>query len=191
MDCDEFLRGYSGFRDRRAAPPARRRYREHLERCSSCRRYDHVVRRGVRLLRAMPSPCPSADFFPRLKHRIYHLEDGGSLFDSASGGSAALAALATVGLLALAWLPLALQPPAEVELDPVAVERRGEAGPSAAPASLFGSGPWVTPLLEGGDAPDRAGSARPGWPAGAPPGDAMPPFSGRGADPGQAGLQLR
>lgn len=189
MDCDEFLRGYSGFRDRRIPPSARERYREHLADCASCRRYDHVVRRGAHLLRSLPSPCPSADFLPRLKHRIYHIEDGSPLSDSSSGGGAALAALAAVGILALAWLPFALQPPSEVELDPVAVEPSGQV--EAASPSLFGSGPFVTPLLHETASPRTTGPSGSGWRSAGERGGAVRLLPTGGADPGPTSLQLR
>lgn len=153
MDCDEFLRGYSDFRDRRHPRPVLSRFESHLEGCESCRRYDRVVRRGVHVLRTLPCPCPSSDFVPRLRHRIYHLEDGIPMSDRAtSGGSAALTAMAAVGLLALAWLPFALQAPLEIELAPVAVEVPAR-GPTVE-ASVFDRGPWVTPLLRDTDRPE-------------------------------------
>jgi hypothetical protein len=189
MDCDEFLRGYSGFRDRRFPPPVRERYREHLEECASCRRYDHVLCRGVQLLRSLPSPRPSADFFPRLKHRIYHIEDGSPLSDSSPGGGAALAALAAVGILALAWLPFALQPPSEVELDPVAVEPSGQV--EAASPSLFGSGPFVTPLLHEAASPRTAAPSGSGWRSAGEREGAVRLLPAAGADPASTSLQLR
>lgn len=167
MDCDEFLRGYSEFRDRRCPFPVRSQFEEHLESCDSCRRYDRVLRRGVHVLRRLPTPCPSSDFLPRLKHRIYHLEDGIGPVDGSPAGTVALTAMAAVGLLALAWLPFALQAPvAEVQLAPVAVERP-EGAPTMA-ASVFGQGPFITPLLrESGR--QHAGEYRLDWPrAGTP-----------------------
>lgn len=189
MDCDEFLEGYSDFRDRRLAPPEGRRFREHFERCDSCRRYDHVLRRGVRVLRSLPSPRSSCEFLPRLKHRIYHVDDGIPVSGS-SGASSALAALATVGLLALAWLPFALQPPAEVELDPVAVPTGGASRPSPAPGSLFGSGPFLTPMLRE-SARSGPETGEDGWSAAEMRGSAPILLRGRSAPVTPAALRIR
>lgn len=192
MDCDEFLRGYSDFRDGRSAPPERRRFRGHVESCESCRRYDRVVRRGVHVLRTLPSPCSSSEeFLPRLKHRIYHIDDGIPLSGPAAGATSALTALAAVGLLALAWLPFALQPPDEVELAPVAVQPPAASGASPASASLFGSGPFLTPLLRrSGDGAAGASTAD-GWRTPGIREDSPIQLHGRGAVPIPAALQLR
>lgn len=149
MKCDQFLRGYSDFRDGWLDAAQRRKFEDHLQQCDGCRRYDRVVRRGVQVLRSLPAPSPSPDSLPRLKHRIFHEEDGLPLSASA-GGSAALVAVATVGILALAWLPFALRTPVELELPTVSVDApavEGAPASSSASSSLFSDGPFVTPVL--------------------------------------------
>lgn len=158
MKCDQFLRGYSDFRDGWLDAAERRRFEDHLQQCEGCRRYDRVLRRGVRVLRSLPAPSSSPDFLPRLKHRIYHVEDG-LLPGATAGGSAALVAVATVGILALAWLPFALRSPVELELPTVSVDAPAvETAPASSRSSspLFSDGPFVAPVLN-----HRAGDAAP------------------------------
>lgn len=155
MTCDQFLRRYSEFRDGWLGPAVHRKFEDHIRQCSSCRRYDRVLSRGVQVLRSLPTPDSSPDFAPRLKHRIFHLEDGSPL-GSTAGGSAALVAVATVGILALAWLPFALTTPVELELPAISVERpaaereaaTATSANTATSASLFSSGPFVSPVLD-------------------------------------------
>lgn len=132
MECDEFISGYSSYRDGLLEPGREERFRRHLEACRSCARYDRVVRKGTEVLRDLPRPEPSPDFLSRLRHRIYHLRDGIPL-TGYRGGSAAAVAVAAVGLLAFAWLPFATRVPVEVELPTVAVEEpaRADVRPAA------------------------------------------------------------
>jgi hypothetical protein len=60
------------------------------------------------------------------------------------GGSAALVAVAAVGLLAIVWLPFASRIPVEVELAPVSVSAPA---PATEVPSLFSNGPFVTPVV--------------------------------------------
>lgn len=156
MQCDEFLQGYSEYIDGRIGASRRERFASHAEACDACARYDQVIRRGLEILRESPGVSSSADFLPRLKHRLYHLEDRIPMASARHGGSAALVAVAAVGLLALSWLPFATQVPVEVELPAVSVEAPAATTPAGAP-SLFEPGPFVAPS-------DRSrSSARASW----------------------------
>lgn len=144
MDCDEFLQGYSDYSDGLWTSEQLREYEAHLRRCPACAKYDRVVKQGIELFRNLPRPDASPDFLPRLRHRLYHVDDH-SVLGARLGGGAALIAMAAVGLLALVWLPFAGRIPVEVELAPVAV-----AAPASAAAelpSLFSSGPFVMPVV--------------------------------------------
>lgn len=146
MECKEFLEGYSSYLDGHLDPEEREVFDEHLESCRACARYDRVLQKGLEIFRNLPRPRSSPDFLPRLRHRIYHLEDGIPL-ESARGGSAAAVAVAAVGLVALTWLPFATHMPVEVELPTVAVEAPQEQ-PVRAP-SLFEPGPFLSPRTGG------------------------------------------
>ncbi|MFW6039697.1 MAG: anti-sigma factor family protein [Gemmatimonadota bacterium] len=154
MQCKGFLDGYTDFRDGRLAPDRELEFRAHMEACSACERYDRVLRSGLELLSELPEPAASDDFMPRLQHRLYNVEQG--VLDSSSNrflGSAALVAVAAVGLLALFWLPFAASVPIEVELPAVAAERPPEqlVTDQEEVPSLLRSGPFVQPvgLLDG------------------------------------------
>lgn len=178
MRCREFVEGYSEFRDDRLRPERERRYRIHLRACPSCARYDRVVSRGVEVFNQLPTPSPSDDFLPRLKHRIYHVRDGIPMSTDWPAGSAALVAVATVGLLALSWLPFVGRTSLEVQLPAVAAER--PEGGSPAPAvevSLFRSGPFVAPAV--GSTTEVEGTVR-GWQL-APRGRSSIGLAGEGA----------
>lgn len=154
MNCEEFHERYSEYRDERTAADELREFERHLEECETCARYHRVICRGVEVFRDLPSPSPSPDFYDRLKHRIYHLEDGIPGAGSWPTGSAAVLAVAAAGLLALAWVPFVSQVPVEVQLQPVSVERPDAAVERSAERetpSLFQSGPFITTPSRSGD----------------------------------------
>lgn len=70
MSCSEFLHRYSEYDDSLLTPGEEVRFRAHVEACDSCARYDRVLRKGRMLARQMPPPAPSAEFLPRLQHRL-------------------------------------------------------------------------------------------------------------------------
>lgn len=175
MLCQEFIQRYSEYADDRLPPEERVRYEAHRRTCRGCDRYHAVVCRGVDAYRSLPPVHPSPDFFPRLQHRLYHVDDAGRLSNGRHLGSAALVAVAAVGFLALAWLPFATRMSVEVELPAVAVEAPVGWVDVAPERSLFGRGPYVAPVtrywvpiqptLDGGD--DLFGSWSLSMPAGA------------------------
>ncbi len=142
MRCSDFIERYSDYRDGLLSSEERDAFDAHLAACAGCCRYHRVLERGVALWCALPPTHPSFDFLPRLQHRLYHVDDAGKFSPRRSLGSAALVAVASVGLLAVAWLPFATRVPVEIELPPVAVQApasRGEALPG-----LFDERPWVS-----------------------------------------------
>lgn len=152
VDCPEFLDRYSDFRDSCMDAEHQGAFEGHLRVCASCARYDQVVRNGVRLLAETPEIQPSEDFFPRLQHRIFHLEDAEAL----AGQRASGASLAAIGIAAAfafaAWTP-SLQPGRESDPLPVALVVEGAAyghWPSPAhPVALHGP---IAPALQGSGA---------------------------------------
>jgi hypothetical protein len=104
---------------------------------------------GLELLSEIPRPESPDDFMTRLQHRLYNVDQG--VVDKSSNrllGSAALVGVATVGVLALFWLPFAASVPVEWELSPVAVEKPSEqlVFDRGNTPSLLGSGPFVVPV---------------------------------------------
>ncbi|MBI4500191.1 MAG: hypothetical protein HY700_03425, partial [Gemmatimonadetes bacterium] len=68
MNCSEFLRSYSEYRDGLIIDAgALRQIRLHIAHCAPCYRYDESVRRGVRALGEID---PSPDFRRRLIARV-------------------------------------------------------------------------------------------------------------------------
>lgn len=161
MECKDFLDGYSAYRDGLLDETERDAFRAHADSCDSCARYDRVVRKGTDVLRDLPTVEPPSDFLARLQHRIYHIEDGIPLSSTFRGGSAAVVAVAAVGLLALAWLPFAAQAPVEVELPTVAVDapERPTARTTADARELVNPGPFVRPAAE----VEEAAEVLPSW----------------------------
>ncbi len=92
--------------------------------------------------RALPGAATSPDFQPRLQHRLYHVDDAGKLSPRQHLGGAALVAVASVGLLAVTWLPFATRIPVEVELAPMAVEAPRPVVAERQPG-LFDRGPYM------------------------------------------------
>lgn len=122
MTCTEFVAGFSDFYDGTATDEFVAAAEEHLAGCRSCRRYRHVVHSGARLLRALPGVELREDFHPRLRHTLFHVDDGALLRRHTSSGTTVLvvAGIATF-LSALAWSPT-LKPSAPVvELAPIVV----------------------------------------------------------------------
>jgi hypothetical protein len=146
MLCERFLEEYSDFRDGLLSAEQQEEFERHLETCMQCSRYHRVVQRGLELLTSLPPAHSSGDFMPRLRHRLYNVDDGIlTVSRNRLGGSAALVGVAAVGLLALFWLPFAATVPVELELPPVAAKTpRGDAGQVP---SLFRHGPFVSTLL--------------------------------------------
>lgn len=144
MTCKDFLTIFSEYRDGVLDPRERRRADRHLDGCPSCRRYRRVVDDGVEALRARRPLPVSADFRPRLRHRLYHVEDGDVLGpgspDSRGSGVSGLAAAGMALLLTIvAWSPVVRPPEVEVTLSPVVVHdpARPVPGLSVPAAALF------------------------------------------------------
>src|SRR5689334_9522935 len=124
MTCSEFQDRFSDYYDGTGEPSFLGDAGAHLADCPGCRRYHAVVSEGSRILRSAPRVTVSEDFFPRLQHRIFHLEDGPALGHAEAGsGTTVSAAVAIAALIALAaWSPALMRPP-EVQLDPIVVSR--------------------------------------------------------------------
>jgi anti-sigma factor RsiW len=74
MSCREFLESHSEYVDGALPELLARRFDAHVRGCPGCRRYDHVVRRGLLLARNLTEIQPSAHFHEKLQARLMHLE---------------------------------------------------------------------------------------------------------------------
>ena len=101
MDCSEFLRRYSEYDDSLIGGRELDRFQSHLAACTSCARYDRVLRKGRMLARQLPRPVPADDFGLRLHWRLRQLRRRGPARGLARirSGSELAAALAAVTLL--------------------------------------------------------------------------------------------
>lgn len=124
MTCERFLEGFTEYRDGVAPEGFRREADAHLEACPDCRHYLHVVERGLEVLRREEALEVPEDFQPRLRHRLYHVDDEVVLHRHVNSGATGLAVLGiALVLTAVAWSPI-LRPPAPVvELSPIVVSR--------------------------------------------------------------------
>jgi hypothetical protein len=71
MDCTEFLSRYSDYDDSLVSGEEVARFRVHMDGCSSCARYDRVLRKGRMLARQAPGVEPSDDFVGGLHLRLW------------------------------------------------------------------------------------------------------------------------
>ncbi len=146
MDCSEFLSRFSEFYDAPDGAPVRQEAEAHMARCAKCARYQEVVTRSVALLQVMPRAELAESFRPRLEHRLFHLDDGGSV--ARPGKGSATPAVTVLGmailLTAIAWSPQIGNGVPEVDLPAIVVS-----GPPT-PQLLFEPDvPGVTPVSSG------------------------------------------
>ena len=142
MDIKAFLDRYSDYRDGGMTPEEVVEFEKEIAGCSSFSRYHAVMDEGISLLTSLPEAESADDFMPRLRHRLYNVDQGIAITSRWRGGSAALLGMAGVGILALFWLPFAATVPLELELPPVAAQAPSGAATAAVPA-LFRQGPFL------------------------------------------------
>ena len=121
MTCYDFRDRFSDFFDGTADSSFLGEANAHLAECMDCRRYRDVVTQGSAILRSMPPVVVADDFFPRLQHRIYHLEDGPAMGQADTVGSGTTVAVAVLIVLA-AWSPALVRPP-QIALAPIVVSQ--------------------------------------------------------------------
>ncbi len=144
MDCDEFLEGYSDYLDGQFEERPFAAYWDHLGECSGCAGYDRVMRRGLRLVRALDPPDPTPEFRTRLETGF--LDRRRRLGTRADYPFAAGFAAAVVVLVAS--LAVLRSQAGTVQLPPVVVDgsARGEGSPA-----LWGPPPtftWTASFLQ-------------------------------------------
>ena len=124
MDCQQYLARFSEFFDGMAEAGSSEEMEAHRSACDRCRRYSDTVEAGGTLLRALPNLDVPPDFYPRLDHRIFHLEDGASIARESMGtGATTVSVLAVAILVSLsAWAPAVTVANPAVELPMVVAE---------------------------------------------------------------------
>ena len=151
MNCTDFMARSSEFFDGSADDRDHALMEAHLRACDSCRRYKAVYEQGASLLRSLPEPELAEDFEPRLRHRLFHVDDRRALIDSSASATPALTVLGLAVLLTfVAWSPLLRAEPPVVDLAPIVVDRVRQPAPAApsrsvSPAVVFsalGRGLW-------------------------------------------------
>ena len=102
--------------------------------CAKCARYREVVSRSVALLHAMPRAELAESFRIRLQHRLFHLDDGGSVARPGRGSAIPVVTVLGMAILltAVAWSPRIGNGVPEVDL----------------PAIIVSGPPLHDPLLE-------------------------------------------
>ena len=131
--CRKFLARYSQYRDGRLDNEDRSFFIGHLARCSSCRRYDRVIRRGVQVLRE-PVEAPTAPSLSMVEVRLRATafeRESLALGTAGSGVTLSAAVLVALLLAAVAWSPFFSGTTPEVAMPPVVA---GAPPPTSAPA---------------------------------------------------------
>ena len=101
MDCLEFRNQYLAFVDQTLPPVEQSTAELHLASCSICARHDLAMRRGLMVLRNLPSVEPSSDFYNRLTttlHRMERADARASRYRGPGLGAFAAAAAGVVGI---------------------------------------------------------------------------------------------
>jgi len=125
MDCSEYLEHASEFLDGRVEEGRARELEAHLSQCPRCRQYRTILEEGLHLVQSLPAVDLPADFRSRLKHRIFHIEDGAAIARESLGSGAATAAVLSMTILMVlaAWAPLMGGDVPALELPAVVVAR--------------------------------------------------------------------
>jgi hypothetical protein len=146
MSCSDFIDRFSEYFDRVGDERFIEDAEAHLASCPSCRRYLEVIERGRELIRSLPSARVAGDFYPRLKHRLFHVDDRDSLSrGSAGSATTGVTILGMAVLLTLvAWAPLMRGDEQEVEKNPTLTTRptNGALGLRPPPVSFSVNTGW-------------------------------------------------
>jgi len=144
MNCSDVVAKFTDYLDGTASESEMAAIDEHLDGCASCVRYRNVLVHGADLLRSLPEPELRDDFEPRLKHRLFHVDDERVLGSHAASGAPALTVLGIAVLLtAIAWSPTLFSGAPVVELAPIVVDRAPQRSP-VRPASVTPPGTFST-----------------------------------------------
>lgn len=140
MDCREFRRRYTAYRDAHD-PALAAEMDDHLDHCADCAAYDRAVHEGVEALRGRQI-VPSPDFLPRLEARLRSGEAVPEpLPPRVSPWAATVAAAFFIALVTLTLRGvLVLAPPVAAESQPMVLAR-----PKLLPGMPFVTFERITP----------------------------------------------
>jgi hypothetical protein len=151
MNCRDFRNHHAAFIDNTLAHTELVAMHTHLAICEACVRYNTAMRRGLMVLRNLPSIEPSPDFFDRLSTRISQVKEADARAALYRGPSVGSFFIATVGVVAAGFLAAIMfhwnAPTQEIRLAPVVAMH-------PAPAPVVSSGFMVS-----------ASAGMPVWPA--------------------------
>jgi predicted anti-sigma-YlaC factor YlaD len=121
MDCRDFRRQYSAYRDGHE-PELAADIDDHIESCSACAAFDRAVREGIETLRG-EQVVPSPDFRDRLSRRLASAEVvADPLPPRVSPWAATIAAGLFLALMGLSLKTLVvLPPPVAAEMQPMVI----------------------------------------------------------------------
>lgn len=108
MNCLEFRNQYLAFVDQTLPPAAQSAAEGHLAACESCARHDLAMRRGLIVLRNLPTVQPSSDFFDRLTNTLHRMERAEAHASRYRGPGAATFAAAAAGVVGVGFLAAVL-----------------------------------------------------------------------------------
>jgi hypothetical protein len=74
LSCRQFREGHTDYLDGHLPDAVARQFDTHVQSCSGCQRFDHVLRRGLLLARNLPEIQPSAHFHENLQSRLLQLD---------------------------------------------------------------------------------------------------------------------
>jgi hypothetical protein len=120
LSCHQFLEGHSDYLDGLLPEDIAWRFDAHAAECSSCNRFDRVLRRGLLLARNLPEIQPSETFQDKLQARLMGLEDEPIQRPVIAGTGTAVVIAAVLGVIALT--PFLMQAGADHTAPPVVAE---------------------------------------------------------------------
>lgn len=140
MNCTDVVHRFTDYLDGSLPCEEVEAIDAHLDGCGSCVRYRNVLVHGAKVLRTLPEPELREDFGPRLRHRLYHVDDERMLHAHAASGAPAMTVLGIALLLtAIAWSPTLVMAWRGEAPTPVAANPRPAQPVATTPPGTFSS----------------------------------------------------
>ena len=120
LSCHEFLEGHSEYLDGALPDGITALFDEHAAGCTSCNRFDRVLRRGLLFARNLPEIQPSANFHDKLQARLMGIEDEPVQRPVIAGTGTAVVIAAVLGIIA--FTPFLIEVGSDRNAPPVVAE---------------------------------------------------------------------